>query len=133
MNFRIWVTLLLLAFVALAMSGKAKPVASQTSGDTLVPYSVPASQPPAAAGKATAGEAHPMSGYDHHIDWAAISRIPCCGWESRFAWDGIVFPSDQTAGLSLHISNAEVHDKWSWRYYEPDGAPPQPLKRSLPT
>jgi len=55
-----------------------------------------------------------------HIDDAIMGRTPW-GWPTRAAYDSIVFTSDYSAGLAIHIAGAAVHDRWTWRYYYPDG------------
>jgi hypothetical protein len=112
-NLWIRTTPFLLALVLGLLNWTVDPVSSQLeTGSALAPYSVSAFTL-AAVPLSTAGLGH--------IDRQAIVRIPSAGWAGRVAEDKIVFAGDIGGGLAVHISDAEVHDRWTWRYYDPDG------------
>ena len=51
----------------------------------------------------------------------AIVRMPPT-WSTRFAADNVFFTSDIAVGLNFTIRAAQVHDQWTWRYYDPSGS-----------
>jgi hypothetical protein len=79
----------------------------------LAPYDVP--QAPSGAGALT------LTGTGH-IDYQAIIRSPSGGWPVRIESDKILFTGDIGGGLGVHIAGGEMHDKWTWLYYDPEGA-----------
>ncbi len=100
-----------LSFVVLAVALFIKTPGSLPSQAAeegyLKPFSVPAQQ-----------YGPPWLG---HIDWGGFVRSPCCDLPVTFPDDEIAFRSDLAAGVAIQIDGAQVHNRWIWRYYEPDG------------
>jgi len=66
-----------------------------------------------------------------HIDTWGILRCPSqeSGWPCIFpVSDKILFTHDYEGGLAIIVSDAEVHDRWTWSYYFPGN----PLEGGLP-
>ena len=51
----------------------------------------------------------------------AVLRLPS-GWPARTADYNVFFTRDVAAGLGIAIWGVQVHDKWTWRYYDPSSA-----------
>jgi len=52
-----------------------------------------------------------------------IVRAPCCSLPVRLTADNVLLSSDLGAGPALSVAAAQLHDRWSWRYYDPNGDP----------
>lgn len=53
-----------------------------------------------------------------HIDETVVGRFPA-GYPGRPVTDKIIFTADNTAGILIRVSGAELLDKWRWRYFRP--------------
>jgi hypothetical protein len=52
-----------------------------------------------------------------------IVRAPCCSLPVRLTQDKVLLSNDVGAGPALSVAGAQIHDRWSWRYYDPRGDP----------
>jgi len=97
-------------------SAKATP-AGQTNAGALIPISLE-------SGSAEATGVRPRTASSPgHIDSYGVYREPDGGWLTRFVSDRIVFSGDITAGLQIRLSEADLHDTWTFNYYFPGNAP----------